>query len=53
VRKDGQLFQYGYTHGDHPGPGIFQMVLFTLFGIDGVVLVGYGLDKWYGLSVPR
>ncbi|WP_416840763.1 hypothetical protein [Haloferax sp. DFSO52] len=53
VRKDGQLFQYEVIHGDHPAPGIFQVVLFGLFGIDGFVLVGYGLDKWYGLSEPR
>jgi hypothetical protein len=53
VRKDGQLFQYSYIHGDHPGPGIFQVVLFILFGIDGLLLVGYGLEKRYGLSVPR
>lgn len=52
VRKDGQLFEYGVVHGDNFGPGIFGF-LPILFGIGGVVLIGYGIDKRYGVSLPN
>lgn len=52
VRKDGQLYEYGVLHGDNFGPGIFG-VLPILFGIGGLLLFGYGIDKRYGLSLPN
>lgn len=53
VRKNGQLFQYSVIHADHVGPGVFGVALFILFGSNGLLFLGYGLEKRYGLSVPR
>lgn len=52
VRKDGQLYQYVVVHGDNFGPGILGILPF-LFGIVGILLVGFGIDKRYGLSILR
>lgn len=49
VRKDDQLYEYGVIHADNPGPGILG-VLPIIFGVAGILLVGFGLDQWYGLS---
>lgn len=51
VRKDGQLFEYGVIHADNPGPGILG-VFPIIFGVAGILLVGFGLDQRYGLSTP-
>lgn len=51
IRYEGQLYEYTMIHGDHIGVGILGIVPFV-FGVAGLLVAFYGLDKRYGLSQP-
>ncbi|MFC6732393.1 MULTISPECIES: hypothetical protein [unclassified Haladaptatus] len=45
VQKDGRYFEYSVIHGDNTYPRSHTVLVLTLSGLSGLVLVSYGLEK--------